>query len=245
MKLPRKDMLGHTTDIPLHFPLLASFTRDIEQKQKATESQFEEKLGAMEKQFEEKLKATEKKYQILQEKQRATERNSRLLEEKLAMLEDTQQIKSALGKFPIDFQVIFEKEDCFLSPFFTHPYGYKMCLKVYPNGNDDGEGTHVSIYAYLMQGMFDDQLKWPFREVTIQIVNQAGDHSHVERTIPYNDKTEDNSAGRVTGNEVRSAGWGYDTFLAHTALAYNAAKNTQYLNDNIITVRVVRVTIIQ
>ena len=257
VKLPRKDMSGHTTDISVHFPLLASFTQIyIERKQKATERQFEEKLSymekqfvekqramerqfeeklsAMERQFEKKLKAAEKQYQ---EKQRATERNSTLLEEKLAMLEDTQQMKSALGKFPIDFQVTFENEDIFLPPFFTHPYGYKMCIRVYPKGYGDGEGTHVSVFTFLMQGPFDDQLKWPFRgEVTIQIVNQAGDHSHVERTIYYNDKTEDIYAGRVTGNEVRSTGWGYHTFLAHTDLAYNAAKKTQYLKDNTITV---------
>ena len=123
VKLPRKDMPGHTTDISVHFPLLASYTQiDIERKQKATERQFEEKLSAMEKQFEEKQRAMERQFEEklsamerqfeeklkaadkhLQEKQRATERNSTLLEEKLAMLEDTQQIKSALGKFLIDF----------------------------------------------------------------------------------------------------------------------------------------------
>ena len=243
VKLPRKDMPGHTADISVHFPLLASYTREIEQKLIATEKRFEEKQRAIERQFDEKLKAAEKQYQ---EKQRATERNSTLLEEKLAMLEDTHQIKSALGKFPIDFQVTFEEEDIFLPPFFTHPYGYKMCIHVYPKGVDDGEGTHVSVFTCLMQGPFDDQLKWPFRgEVTIQIVNQAGDHSHAEDTIPYNDKTKDSSADRVTGNEVRSSGWGYDIFIAHTDLAYNAAMKTQYLKDNTITVRVVQVTIIQ
>ena len=258
VKLLRKDMPGHTTDFSVHLPLMASCTQiDIERKQKATESQFEEKLSAMERQFEEKqramerqfeekLKATEKQYQVLLEKQRATERNSTMLEEKLAMLEDTHQIKSALGKFPIDFQVTFEEEDIFLPPFFTHPYGYKMCIHVYQNGDYGGEGTHISLFTCLMRGPFDDQLKWPFRgEVTIQIVNQAGDHSHFEKTIQYSDKTKDICAGRVIGNEVRSTGWGYDTFIAHTALAYNAAMKTQYLKDNIITVRVVRVTTIQ
>ena len=242
VKLPRKDMPGHTADISVHFPLLATFTWEIEQKQKATE----EKLSTIERQFEEKLKAAEKKYQVLQEKQRATERNSRLLEKKLTMLEDTQQMKSALGKFLIDFQVTFRKEDIFLSPFFTHPHGYKMCISVAPKGTGDGEGTHVSVFTHLVQGPFDDQLKWPFRgEVTIQIVNQAGDHSHIEKTIPYNEKTKDNYASRVIGDEVCSNGWGYHTFIAHTALAYNAAKKTQYLKDNIITLRVVRVTITQ
>ena len=103
VKLPRKDIPGHTSDISIHFPLLASFTQiDIEQKQKATERQFEEKLSAVERQFEEKprvmkgqfeekLKAAENQYQ---EKWRATET---FFKTKLAMFKDTQKIKSAMG----------------------------------------------------------------------------------------------------------------------------------------------------
>ena len=47
-------------------------------------------------------------------------------------------------------------------PFYTHPQGYKMCLRVYVNGSGGHKGTHVSLYAYLMRGEFDDYLKWPF-----------------------------------------------------------------------------------
>ena len=117
-----------------------------------------------------------------------------------------------------------------------------MCIRVDPNGGGDGEGTHVSVFTYLMKGPFDD-LKWPFRgDITIQIVNQDGDHDHVEKTIHYNDKTRENYAGRVT-DKARARGWGKHKFLAHTDLGYNAARKTQYLKDDIIIVRVVRVKI--
>ena len=67
-----------------------------------------------------------------------------------------------------------------------------MCVNVEPNGYRAGKGTHVSIFAFVMRGPFDDHLKWPFRgEITIQIVNQAGDRDHIEMTIHYNDKTQD------------------------------------------------------
>ena len=243
VKLLRKDMPGHTADISVHFPLLASYTQEIEQKLIATEKRFEEKQRAMEREFKEKLKVTENQYEVLLEKQRATERNSTLLEEKLSMLEDAQQLKSALA---IDFQVTFEKKPIFLPPFLSHSHGYKMCINVYPNGIGNGQGTHVSVYTCLMQGPFDDQLKWPFRgEVTIQIINQAADQSHVERTIVYNNELRDNADCRVTGKDTRSVGWGYQRVLAHSDLNYNAAKNTQYLKDNIIIVRVVRVKLTQ
>ena len=116
-----------------------------------------------------------------------------------------------------------------------------MCLKVYPNGCGDGKGTHVSIFTYLMKGSYDDHLKWPFRGVvTIQIVNQARDHDHIEKIIPYNDQTLDRSAGRVTSGE-RSGGWGQYQFLAHSDLEYDAAKKTQYLKDNHLIIHVVKV----
>ena len=70
-------------------------------------------------------------------------------------------------------------------------------------------------------------------------MNQAGDHDHVEKTIPYTDKTPDIYTGRVTGKE-RSGGWGFHKFLAHDDLQYNAARKTQYLKDNSLHIRVVK-----
>ena len=102
----------------------------------------------------------------------------------------------------------------------------------------------MSVFTYLMRGMFDDQLKWPFRgEVTIHIVNQAGDHNHFERIIDFT-QTQGKHNARVVGKE-RSSGWGFHQFLAHTDLHYNAAKKTQYLKDNIITVRIVQIKLTQ
>ena len=153
-----------------------------------------------------------------------------------------------LGGFPIDYKVTnnMKEDNIYLPPFFTHPHGYKMCIRVYPNGYADGEGTHVSIYAYFMQGPFDDHLKWPFRGVvTIQIVNQAGDHSHVEKTIQYSDGTGYQYCSRVTGKQRADCGWGYHKTLAHIDLTYNAAEKTQYLKDNIMIFRVVRVKLTQ
>ena len=61
-----------------------------------------------------------------------------------------------------------------------------MCLSVVANGSGEGEGTHVSVYACLMRGEFDDHLKWPFRDhVTIAMLNQLKDNSHITETIHY------------------------------------------------------------
>ena len=251
VKLPRKDMPGHTADISVHFPLLVSLTREIDQKQRAMERQFEEKLKATEDQYKvlvEKQRTTEVKNLTLDSKLKATETQNQVLAEKinvtenrLAVLEDTQQMKSALGKFPIDFQVTYESKDIFLPPFLTHPHGYRMCINVCPNGSGAGEGTHVSVFTCLMRGPYDSQLKWPFRgKVTIQIVNQVGDHHHVQKTITYDDETDDDCAGRVTDKQ-RSASLGEPEFLAHTDLGYKYFRKTRYLKHNIIIVRVVTI----
>ena len=179
-------------------------------------------------------KAIAKQNQLLE----ATEKKVEMLKNKVCELSLT------FGGFPIDFYVNYAiKGEQYSPSFYTHSRGYRMCMEVDTNGARDAEGTHVSIYTCLMQGTYDSHLKWPFRgEITIQIVNQAGDHSHDEGTIPYNDETEDIYAGRVIAKE-RTKGWGFSKFLAHTDLEYNAAKKTQYLKHNAIIVRVVEVKI--
>ena len=117
-----------------------------------------------------------------------------------------------------------------------------MCIKVYLDGSGNGKGTHVSVFTYLMQGPYDDHLKWPFRrQITIQIVNQAGDHSHFERAIVYDDRAPENAAGRVVGKEVSEGGRGFQKFLALTDLEFSAKRGTQYINDDVVIVRVVSV----
>ena len=165
---------------------------------------------------------------------------------------ETQSLKLDLQQhinppgWPFDFRVNYTEEEVFSPAFYTHPHGYRMCVHVYPNGVGDGEGTHVSIFTYMMRGPFDDYLKWPFRgEITIQLVNQAGDHDHIEKTIHYNDETPDIIlyANRVTGRERAKDGWGKHQFLCHTDLGYDAARNTQYLKNNHLIACVLKVNL--
>ena len=145
---------------------------------------------------------------------------------------------------PVSFRVRQDGENVYPPPFYTHSHGYKFCVDVYPQGNGSGKGTHVSVYTHLMKGQFDDHLKWPFRgEITIQIVNQDGDHDHVEKTIDYDDEAPDGIAGRVTGKN-KASGRGFPEFLPLAHLGYNRAKKTQYGKDGVIIVRVVKVTLL-
>ena len=148
---------------------------------------------------------------------------------------------------PIDFTLsTFEEQkrqnDVWYSPaFYTHPQGYRMCLRVDPNGYGDGMGTHVSIFTCIMRGIFDANLKWPFRgEIVIQILNQAEDGNNFQRSIPFTDQTQDSNAGRVT-NKERSAGQGFTQFISHSSLDYDISRGTQYLRGDCLRIRILRV----
>ena len=62
----------------------------------------------------------------------------------------------------------------FYSPhFFTSRYGYKMCARIYLNGDGMGRGTHISVFFVVMRGLYDAILRWPFRQkVTFMLLDQ-------------------------------------------------------------------------
>ena len=62
----------------------------------------------------------------------------------------------------------------FYSPcFYTSRYGYKMCARIYLNGDGMGRGTHISVFFVIMRGQYDALLRWPFRQkVTFMLLDQ-------------------------------------------------------------------------
>jgi len=62
----------------------------------------------------------------------------------------------------------------FYSPcFYTSRYGYKMCARIYLNGDGVGRGTHISVFFVVMRGQYDALLRWPFRQkVTFMLLDQ-------------------------------------------------------------------------
>ena len=62
-----------------------------------------------------------------------------------------------------DYEAKKENNGGVRSPsYYISPNGYHMAIEVYANGNGDAEGTHVSVFAYIVEGRYDTQLKWPF-----------------------------------------------------------------------------------
>lgn len=62
----------------------------------------------------------------------------------------------------------------FYSPtFYTSRQGYKMCSRIYLNGDGIGKGTHISLFFVLMRGEYDALLQFPFvYKVTSKLLDQ-------------------------------------------------------------------------
>jgi len=60
-------------------------------------------------------------------------------------------------------------------PFFSGPRGYKMCIRVYLNGDGQGKGTHLSVFFTILKGPYDALLPWPFKQIVhLSALSQIG-----------------------------------------------------------------------
>ena len=101
-----------------------------------------------------------------------------------------------------------------------------MVVQVDSNGlGKKDKETHVSVFASVLGGVNDAELKWPFiGEVKITLLNQLEDKNHHTDSILF--------------TLAQRAPMGKLEFIHHSALAHNPAKNTQYLKDDSLYFRV-------
>ncbi|XP_070572516.1 TNF receptor-associated factor 1-like [Ptychodera flava] len=127
------------------------------------------------------------------------------------MKKKLQQICSLLGMYGVGLQVVTPSDDGELifkikdytrkkhdavvgktlslnsQPFYTSRNGYKMCARVYLNGDGIGEGTHMSLFFVVMRGEYDDlpELTWPFsRQVTFTLLaHDAQRHLNISEIV--------------------------------------------------------------
>ncbi len=59
------------------------------------------------------------------------------------------------------------------APFYTSRHGYKVCLRLYMDGDGSGKGTHLSFFLTVMKGEYDALLQWPFKQTaTLMLLDQ-------------------------------------------------------------------------
>ncbi|XP_069112334.1 TNF receptor-associated factor 3-like [Argopecten irradians] len=115
-------------------------------------------------------------------------------------------------------------------PFYTSKYGYKLCGRVYLNGDGTGKGTHLSFFMVVMRGDFDALLPWPFQlPVTMKLLDQNGTRQHIaEHFMPSGTS---NSFKRPT-TEMNVA-CGVPCFVLHSKL-----ETETYLKDDTLFPRI-------
>ena len=116
--------------------------------------------------------------------------------------------------------------------FYTHNRGYKMCLRVDAAGNGKYDGTHLSVFLYLMKGPHDDELTWPLREkIEINLLNHISDSEHHSDVLSYDICTTSTVIDRVIKGEKASEGWGNPQFISNEDL-HKITSTCQYLKDD-------------
>ena len=122
-------------------------------------------------------------------------------------------------------------ETSFYSPcFFTSRYGYKMCARVYLNGDGIGKGTHISVFFVVMRGEYDALLRWPFRQkVTFMLLDQ----NNVEHVIDSFRPDPNSSSFQKPRRETNIAS-GCPTFCP-----LSEVNNHAYIRDDVMFLKVI------
>ncbi|XP_055519542.1 TNF receptor-associated factor 3-like [Leucoraja erinacea] len=117
-------------------------------------------------------------------------------------------------------------------PFYTSSFGYKMCARVYLNGDGMGKGTHMSVFFVVMRGEYDSLLPWPFRQkVTFMLLDQGMGKGHVSDTF----KPDPNSSSFSRPQGEMNVASGCPLFVAQPVLEN---KQHQYIKDNTIFIKI-------
>ena len=111
--------------------------------------------------------------------------------------------------------------------FMTSKYGYKMCVRLYFNGDGMGEGTPVSLFLVLLRGDYDALQQWPFRQkVTLTMIDQVCNQHHQKAFRP--DMVTCSFARPLTAMNVAS---GCPQFITQSALEQYG--NPYVVNDTL------------
>ena len=132
--------------------------------------------------------------------------------------------------------------------FYSHTYGYKICLQVFPNGRREGYGSHVSVYVSILPGEFDVFLTWPFcGYVTIRVVNSKNKkRSNFQIRVELNSEASLHLRQRQNPlamlDPANCGFWGVDKVLPHHKLkAEWWLSDTQFVVKNSLTFCVTKV----
>ncbi|CAF4886867.1 unnamed protein product [Rotaria sp. Silwood1] len=116
-------------------------------------------------------------------------------------------------------------------PFYSSPTGYKMCLRLYLNGDSDARNTHISLFLVIMQNDYDAILHWPFSyEVLFHLIDQSTlNNNQHDITASFWPDIKSNCFRRHVN--AMNHGYGIKKFLSLIEFEQN---KSLYIRDNIM-----------
>ena len=177
-------------------------------------------LSNIQKKFEEATRKLEERINVLEKKIPSSEGNDGLFTWKIGSFSELLR-KAKSG----------EQTDLYSSPFYR--YGYKCKLNSCPNGNGEGENTHLSIFIIIMKGEYDAILTWPFnKNVTFTLIDQQEDANARQNIVKFLD-AEPSSERYARPVEDENAARGSQRFVSHEKL-----QERRYIVDDTIFIQV-------
>ncbi|XP_028994778.1 TNF receptor-associated factor 3 isoform X2 [Betta splendens] len=120
--------------------------------------------------------------------------------------------------------------DLRFQPFYTGYFGYKMCARVYLNGDGMGKGTHLSLFFVVMRGEYDALLPWPFKQkVTLMLMDQGPSRKHLGDAF----KPDPNSSSFRRPQAEMNIASGCPLFVSQSVL-----ETGSYIKDDTIFIKV-------
>jgi len=154
-----------------------------------------------------------------------------------------------LGIMPFDihfsnYKEIKAKNELMDSPpFYTHPGGYKLNLRVRPNGFLSGKGKYLSLWFNSLKSDYDAVLRFPVKfTVTVQLLNQHSDPNHV-----IEDEGHVTSEVKCEVTPEKAGTWRYIgaewELVEHGGMELDSENGTQYLKNDCIRFRILRIVL--
>ena len=123
------------------------------------------------------------------------------------------------------------------SPFYTdrtESYGYKLKVKMFPNGQGRGVNTHLSVLIVVMKGDYDAILPWPFKKkVKFTLIDQQKNLGTERENFTRQFITDNHPCFARPTQEDGSTGRGYADFISHEAL-----RKRHYIVDDALFLQV-------
>ncbi|XP_020603685.1 TNF receptor-associated factor 3-like [Orbicella faveolata] len=226
------------------------FQKKLEEKVSAIQSLHEKNMGMVKKDLEDRFQKKLEKVSVIQSMHEKNvgmvkkdledkfESLNTYLSNRLLILELHTEVSHdfiwKITSFENKLRQGKNKEKRLIDSFPFYAYGYKLMLRLYPDGDGAGENTHLSIFIAVMKGEYDAILPKGFtKRVKITLIDQQDNPNERQNVVMgFNADPPEKSFERTAEGEIR-LGWGFPQFVSH-----NDLRTRRFLVDDTLFIKV-------